>query len=226
MELIYRGKTKDVYDLGGGLRLLRYKDDLTGADGEFDPGANAVGLTIDGMGAAALRMSDNIFKRLIAEGVKTHLVDSNLEAGEQTVVAAERFGEGVEFICRFRATGGFIRRYGLYAREGQPLDALVETTLKDDGRDDPPATKGTLEALGLLREGEFDELYGATRRIARIIKGVFAEKGLDLYDIKLEFGRGASGGLMLIDEVSPGNVRAYDGGEIVGPMDLARRFVG
>ena len=47
MEKIYEGKTKDVYKLENGNVLLKFKDDVTGKDGVFDPGENAVGLTID-----------------------------------------------------------------------------------------------------------------------------------------------------------------------------------
>ena len=53
MKLVYRGKTKDVYELEDGNYLLKFKDDVTGADGVFDPGANTVGLTIEGAGRAA-----------------------------------------------------------------------------------------------------------------------------------------------------------------------------
>ena len=35
------------------------------------------------------------------------------------------------------------------------------------------------------------------------------EKGLDLYDIKFEFGYDADGNVMLIDEIASGNMRVY-----------------
>ena len=44
MELKYKGKTKDVYALEDGNYLLKFKDDVTGVDGVFDPGANTVGV--------------------------------------------------------------------------------------------------------------------------------------------------------------------------------------
>ena len=54
MELVYKGKTKDVYKLEDGNVLLKFKDDVTGEDGVFDPGANTVGLTIEGAGQSGL----------------------------------------------------------------------------------------------------------------------------------------------------------------------------
>lgn len=59
MELIYTGKTKDVFKLEDGHFLLKFKDDVTGENGVFDPGANTVGLTIDGAGSC--RLTFNIF---------------------------------------------------------------------------------------------------------------------------------------------------------------------
>ena len=44
MKLVYTGKTKDVFALDNGNYLLKFKDDCTGKDGVFDPGANSVGL--------------------------------------------------------------------------------------------------------------------------------------------------------------------------------------
>ena len=55
MELVYTGKTKNVYALENGNYLLKFKDDCTGKDGMFDPGENTVGLTIDGVGDVNLR---------------------------------------------------------------------------------------------------------------------------------------------------------------------------
>lgn len=57
MELIYTGKTKNVYRLDNGNYQLQFKDDATGEDGVFDPGSNNVGLTIEGAGRAGLRLT-------------------------------------------------------------------------------------------------------------------------------------------------------------------------
>ena len=50
MKKLYEGKTKDVYALENGNVMLKFKDDCTGKDGVFDPGENAVGLTIEDLG--------------------------------------------------------------------------------------------------------------------------------------------------------------------------------
>src|SRR5690606_1889735 len=155
MELITEGKTKDVYKLDDGNYLLKFKDDVTGEDGKFDPGANTVGLTIEGAGKAGLRLSTFFFERLKEKGIPTHYIGSNIEEGTMKVKPAEVFGNGLEVICRYRAVGSFLRRYGMYAKEGQPLDAFVEITLKDDDRQDPPINEDALHMLGILSRDEY-----------------------------------------------------------------------
>ena len=78
MELVYTGKTKNVYALENGNYLLKFKDDCTGKDGVFDPGENSVGLTIDGVGDVNLRMSIYFFEKINAAGIKTHFVSADL----------------------------------------------------------------------------------------------------------------------------------------------------
>ena len=79
-ELIYTGKTKDVYKLDNGNCLLLFKDDCTGKDGVFDPGENSVGLTIEGVGDVNLRMSIYYFEKINAAGIRTHYVNADLAA--------------------------------------------------------------------------------------------------------------------------------------------------
>ena len=221
MNLITDGKTKTVYKLDNGNYLLKFKDDATGTDGVFDPGANAVGLSIEGMGNAGLRLSKHFFEMLQANGIKTHYVAANIDNCTMEVLPATFFGKGIEIICRYKAVGSFMRRYGSVAKEGQDLDALVEITLKDDERGDPLITMDALEALGILAKGEYDSLKTQTKDICNLIKSDLAKRGCELYDIKLEFGRNSDGQVMLIDEISAGSMRVYKDGQGVKPLDLA-----
>ncbi|WP_252504624.1 phosphoribosylaminoimidazolesuccinocarboxamide synthase [Sporosarcina sp. Marseille-Q4943] len=222
MELVYKGKTKDVYKLEDGNVLLKFKDDVTGEDGVFDPGANTVGLTIEGAGQSGLRMTKFFFEKLADKGIPTHYVDADIDAATMTVKPATVFGKGLEVICRYRAVGSFLRRYGAYCEEGQPLDAFVEVTIKDDDRNDPPITRDALAQLNILTNEEYDVLEPMTKEISAVVKEELAEKGLELYDIKLEFGRDEEGNVMLIDEISGGNMRVYKDGVYIAPLDLEK----
>lgn len=226
MTLKYKGKTKDVYALEDNKVLLKFKDDVTGTDGVFDPGANTVGLSIEGVGKSGLRMTQFFFEILEKKGIKTHYISSDLEDVSMVVKEAENFGKGLEVICRYRAVGSFLRRYGAYVEEGAPLDALLEITLKDDERGDPTISKDTLVMLKILSEDEYEVLKRQTIEICTIIKEELNKKGLELYDIKLEFGRDKSTDeIILIDEISGGNMRVYKDGNYISPLDLEKEFL-
>ena len=225
MELKYKGKTKDVYALPNGDYMLKFKDDVTGENGVFDPGANTVGLSIDGVGKAGLKMTAHFFKLLNEKGVKTHFVDADIENTTMTVKPATVFGKGLEVICRFVAVGSYIKRNGAYIEAGTPLPAYAEITIKDDDRGDPLINKEALDVLGILSPAEYDEITSMTRNISTVIRDELAKMGLSLYDIKLEFGR-VNGEVYLIDEISGGNMRVFQGDRAIEPLELSAMIVG
>ena len=222
MKKLYVGKTKDVYELENGNVLLKFKDDCTGKDGVFDPGENTVGLTIDGIGRANLETSILFFEKLKEAGIKTHYVTANVEEATMEVLPATVFGKGLEVICRLVATGSFIRRYGAYIEDGTPLEGgYVECTFKDDAKGDPLVTSEGLAALGVMSQAMFDDMKAQTLKITNIVADVLAEKGMQLYDIKFEFGYN-NDEVILIDEIASGNMRVYKDGSIVDPMELTK----
>lgn len=224
MKHVYTGKTKDVYALENGNYLLKFKDDCTGKDGVFDPGENAVGLTIDGVGDVNLRMSIYFFEKVNAAGIRTHFVNADLTKTTMEVLPAKVFGKGLEVICRHKAVGSFFRRYGEYIEEGADLPAYVETTFKNDEKGDPLVTKDALVALGVMTEQQYEDIKVMTQKITQIVADDLKDKGLILYDIKFEFGYDAQGNVMLIDEIASGNMRVYKDGKYIDPMTLSELF--
>ncbi len=220
MKKIYEGKTKDVFALENQNYRLVFKDDVTGEDGVFDPGANTVGLSIEGIGKGNLMVSAMFFKMLEDAGIHTHYISADVENGTMDVKPAKAFGKGLEVICRYRAVGSFLRRYGAYVKEGDKLDAYIEATIKDDERGDPLVTVEGLEALGIMSATQFSEIKASTQRIAGLIRDMLQKKGLELYDIKLEFGIDRDGNVILMDEISSGNMRVYKDGKVMDPLDL------
>lgn len=223
-ELVYTGKTKDVYALDNGNYELVFKDDVTGSDGVFDPGMNQVGLTIDGVGDINLRMSKYFFEKINALGIKTHYVNCDLEKTTMEVKPAKVFGNGLEVICRYKAVGSFIRRYGEYIEEGTDLPAYVEMTFKNDEKGDPLVTKDALIALGVMTDEQYEAVKKETQQVTKVVYDDMKEKGLDLYDIKFEFGFDKNGDVLLIDEIASGNMRVYKDGKYVEPLELSKLF--
>ena len=223
MKLVYTGKTKDVFALDNGNALLKFKDDCTGKDGVFDPGENAVGLTIEGVGRVNLRMSIYFFEKLKEAGIKTHYVNANLDDCTMEVLNARVFGKGLEVICRRKAVGSFFRRYSDYCEEGMDLPYYVETTFKNDAKGDPLVTKDGLVDLGVMSAEQYDSLKEQTQIITKVVNDEMEKRGMELYDIKFEFGY-VGEEVILIDEIASGNMRVYKDGQYIDPMTLSELF--
>ena len=223
MKKVYEGKTKNVYELENGNVLLEFKDDCTGKDGVFDPGENQVGLKIEGIGRSNLETSIHFFEILKKEGIKTHYVSANIEQATMEVLPAKVFGHGLEVVCRLVATGSFIKRYGEYIKNGTKLDGgYVECTFKNDALGDPLVTKDALVALNIMTEEMYDSIKEQTLKITKVVADDLKKMGLDLWDIKFEFGYAKNGEVILIDEIASGNMRVYKGNKIMDPVELTK----
>jgi phosphoribosylaminoimidazole-succinocarboxamide synthase len=71
---------------------------------------------------------------------------------------------------------------------------------------------------------QYESLKAQTQAITKIVADDLAAKGLELYDIKFEFGYAPDGTVMLIDEVASGNMRVYKDGKYIDPMTLSELF--
>lgn len=222
MNLIYKGKTKDVYGLENGNVLLKFKDDATGENGVFNPGANQVSLKIDQMGYYNLLVTKYFFDMIEKNNIKTHFISLDEGKNEMEVVNCKPFGKGLEVIFRNYAYGSFVKRYGLYAKPMMPLKDYVEFTLKDDERNDPLITREALISFGILDDKEYEKLVEDTIEISNLISDVLAAKNIDLIDIKLEFGRDKNGNILLMDEIAAGNMRAFKDSKQLEPIELSK----
>ena len=67
----------------------------------------------------------------------------------------------------------------------------------------------------------FESLKDQTLKITKIVADDLKTIGLDLWDIKFEFGYN-NGQVVLIDEIASGNMRVYKDGVIVNPVELTK----
>ena len=222
-NLVYTGKTKNVYALDNGNYELKFKDDCTGKDGVFDPGENSVGLTIEGVGKVNLEMSVYFFELIKKAGIKTHYVSADMDNVTMEVLPAKPIGKGLEVICRKKAVGSFYRRYNQYIEEGADLPNYVEMTFKNDALGDPLVTADGLNVLGVMSLKQYDAVKEMTQKITDIVDAEMQKRGMALYDIKFEFGY-VGDEVFLIDEIASGNMRVYKDGQYVDPMELSRLF--
>jgi len=217
------GKTKDITVNNDGTCTFLFKDDACGEDGVFDPGANQVGLKIDGIGRASLLLSQHFFKILKEKGVTSHFISADIEKG--TMRGKQLTILPVEFIWRSKAWGSFCKMYGV--EKGKILNGLIEATLKNDPLGDPRINEEACIALGKLTKDQYDWCDTATRAIGTILAKEMERHGYELIDFKVEFGVNAEGDIMLADELSGGIWRLLDKeGKSVDPIECAKKICG
>lgn len=232
MQQVYRGKTKDVYEKDDHSLRLVFTDRVTKNDaGEIDPGGNNLAEeTVPGQGEACLLMSSAIFREINEKNIaRTHMIGFDPASLSMDVRRAKMFNPGLEWVARWVGTGSFLRRYSMVpgVHDGMILPSPVfEITLKDDAAGDPPIVPSALTALGIVEPGVMDELWARNQAVMKAIRGMFAARNLDLWDIKIEWGLDEKGAPLLIDEVSPGCCRAFKKGtrERVLGLELAEYF--
>ena len=173
------------------------------------------------------KVKETFFEMLKKAGVKTHYVSADIDNATMEVLPAECFGKaqggnGLEVICRLVATGSFVRRYGEYIKDGTVLEGgYVECTFKNDEKGDPLVTGEGLAALGVMTPEMFESMKAQTLKITKVVADDLKTIGLDLWDIKFEFGYN-NNEVILIDEIASGNMRVYKDGKIVEPVELTK----
>ena len=199
--LLYEGKAKKIWHTEDKTLLIsEFKDDLTAFNGEKKSSE-------EGKGALNNKISTELFKLLNEKGVPTHFVkmldDNNMLHKKCDVIL-------IEVIVRNIATGSLSRNLGIEDGKVLPF-TLVEFDYKNDELGDPKLNDQHCLILELVKNTEeLDYIRFMARRVNTIMQEFFADKGLNVVDFKLEFGRDVNGNIILIDELSPDNFRFWD----------------
>jgi phosphoribosylaminoimidazole-succinocarboxamide synthase len=230
-NLVYRGKSKDVFNITEGPYIGKYRfvftDRATGyiENGKtvYDPGYDTVVGDIPGKGAVACRFATHFFKLLKEKGIPSHYIDT-INDNEMIVEPAIPLSMPVEspgfpgsapllnleFTWRNNATGSFWRRYP-FVRPCKNLHKVVEAWTKGDS--DILITMEALEATGAMSKDEITLSVELVKNIAEIVSQEFTSKNLHVIDGKFELGRlkYGDGKIVLIDEISPDVLRVCKG---------------
>lgn len=200
-ELIYEGKAKRLFNTDdANLVIAEFKDDLTAFNGAKKDNES-------GKGALNNKISTELFKMLANRGVESHFVemldDTHMLCKKVDIIL-------IEVIVRNIATGSLSKNLGITDGTVLPF-TLVEFDYKNDALGDPKLNDQHCLILNLVKnEAELDQLRAMAREVNDILRPYFHEKGLNLVDFKLEFGRDANGKIILADEISPDNCRFWD----------------
>jgi len=200
------GKTKIIYEHPEkqDLVYIVHKDGLSAGDG-------ARRNTLPGKGALACRTTSNVFYLLEEEGIATHYVGM---VGDNINIVSRCSMIPLEVVMRRIAAGSYIRRNPEVA-EGTRFDpTLVEFFFKDDARHDPLVTEAEILDMGVATQDEIEAMREVGRRVFVILEGAWAALDVTLVDCKIEFGRAADDGRLLVaDVIDNDSWRIWPGGD-------------
>ena len=200
LEQLYEGKAKKVFKTDNPNEfIIEYKDDATAFNGEKKG-------SIGGKGVINNKMTGVVFTMLEEKGIPTHFIKI-LSEKEQLVKAVTIFQ--LEVIIRNTAAGSICKRLGL--EEGLKLKSpIFEFCYKNDDFGDPVINDYHAIAMELATAEEIAVIREMTFKINDILKAYFLDKGINLVDFKIEFGKTNDGQIVLADEISPDTCRFWD----------------
>ncbi len=199
LEQLYEGKAKQVFRTDNpDVYWIYYKDDATAFNAQKRG-------QIANKGVLNNLISAHFFNLLQENGVESHLI-SVLNEREMLVKKLEIIP--VEVVVRNIAAGSLAKRIGV--EEGTVMSQTVlEFYYKDDALGDPMINDYHIRAMGWATDEEMAIISEQALRINQILRAYLAERGIDLIDFKLEFGR-HNGQVLLGDEISPDTCRFWD----------------
>ncbi len=195
------GKTKTLTSSGeAGQVILTFRDDITAGDGKKHE-------ILRGKGKINATITAKLYEIFTEHEIPNHFIK---QLDDVRLLVKKLDMIPVEVVCRIRAAGHFIG-IGKHFKNGDKLTfPIVEFYLKDDSLHDPMLTDQHLKLLKLANDREIEEMKRMTLEAAAILEKFFDERGAILVDFKLEFGRDASGKLLVGDELSPDSWRLWD----------------
>ena len=200
-EVIYNGNEKQFFATDDPDKVIvRYKDVTVAFN-------NVKRARFEGKGALNNKISALLMAYLRDCGIRNHFIE---RVGEDEQLCRRIEILPIEVIVRNRVAGSLAARLGI--EEGfKPDNLIVELRYNEDELDDPFINRDLAVALGLVTYEEIDGMVAEAKKANAALKELFHRIGIELVDVKLEFGRATDNGeIILSDEVSPDPARLWD----------------
>jgi phosphoribosylaminoimidazole-succinocarboxamide synthase len=200
-ELIFNGKEKQVFATDDPDKVIfRYKD-VTLAYNSIKRAR------FEGKGALNSQISAILLGYLNRNGVETHFIES---VGESEQLCRKIEIIPLEVIVRNRICGSLAARLGIADGYRQP-NTIVDLRYNNDELGDPLINEHHAVALDLVSYDELDHMFTVARNVNILLQELFHKAGIELVDVKIEFGRASDNGHIIIsDEISPDTCRLWD----------------
>jgi phosphoribosylaminoimidazole-succinocarboxamide synthase len=185
---ITRGKTKVLHELVGqpDVLVVSQLDTISARDGERKD-------TIEGKGRIAAKTTARVFRLLNLCGVPTHYLSGGEDDDDNQMLVRRAQMVPLEVVVRGVAAGSLVKRKPGIARGAVLAPRLIEFFLKDDANHDPLIETDAIIARGIATPQEVATMTELARIVFEILAHAWRRRETVLVDLKIEFGRLASG---------------------------------
>jgi phosphoribosylaminoimidazole-succinocarboxamide synthase len=185
---ITRGKTKILYELDGqpDVLVVKQQDGITAGDGARRD-------VIEGKGRIAAQTTARVFRLLNLCGLPTHYLNGGEDDDDNEMLVRRAQMIPLEVVVRGVAAGSLVKRRPGIARGSLLVPRLIEFFLKDDERHDPQIEPDAIVANGIANAQEVATMTELARIVYEILAHAWRRRDALLVDLKIEFGRLASG---------------------------------
>ncbi len=199
--LIFEGNEKQVFATDHPDQVIFHYKDVTVAYN------NVKRARFKGKGALDNQISAILLDYLNKNGVETHFIE---QLGPQEQLCRKIEIIPLQVMVHNRMAGSLAARLGVEDGFRHP-NTIVDLRYNNDELEDPFINRDHAVALGLATYQELDWMYNVARRVNDLLKPLFHKAGIELVDMKIEFGRASDTGTIIIsDEISPDTCRLWD----------------
>lgn len=200
-ELIFDGKEKQLFSTDDSDKvIIRYKDVTLAYD-------SIKRARFDGKGVLNNRISAILLGYLNRNEISTHYLET---VGDREQLCRKVENIPLEVIWRKRIAGTLAAVLGV--EDGfKTENTVIDMQYNNDELGDPFINEHHAVALGLASYDEVGRMLDITRKAGDLLEAFLHRCGIELVDMKLEFGRAADDGSLIIsDEISPDTCRFWD----------------
>jgi phosphoribosylaminoimidazole-succinocarboxamide synthase len=185
---IARGKTKILYELDGqpDVLVVKQQDGITAGDGARRD-------VIEGKGRIAAQTTARVFRLLNLCGLPTHYLNGGEDDDDNEMLVRRAQMIPLEVVVRGVAAGSLVKRRPGIVRGTLLVPRMIEFFLKDDAQHDPQIDPDAIVANGLATAQEVATMTELARIVYEILAHAWRRRDALLVDLKIEFGRLASG---------------------------------
>jgi len=199
--LIFEGNEKLIYATDEPDKVIfRYKDVTVAYN-------NVKRARFKGKGALDNQISAMLMDYLNRNGVQTHFISV---LGEQEQLCRKIEIIPLKVVVHNRIAGSLAARLGVEEGYRHP-NTIIDLLYNNDDLEDPFINRDHAVALGLATYEDLDGMYDTARKVNDLLKPLFHKAGIELVDMKIEFGRASdTGDIIISDEISPDTCRLWD----------------